>query len=211
MMRLMVCTVLFVCRVPKVRWPVSAMVRADSMVSRSRISPTSTTSGSWRRAERRAFLKLWVSAWISRWFTKARLCLWTYSTGSSMVRMCTGSSALILSTMAARVVGLNGGRQTQFIEAADLLGNGPERPRRGAPLIVYVGAEAGHALKAEGEVHLEILLEPVLLLVGHHAIAEPASLGRVEGRQLEGHHAPIDADLGRRVCSDVQIRAPVFH
>ncbi len=54
MMRLMVCAAELVCRVPKVRWPVSAMRSADSIVSRSRISPISTTSGSSRRAARRA-------------------------------------------------------------------------------------------------------------------------------------------------------------
>ena len=57
MMRLMVSTAEFVCRVAKVRWPVSAMRRAASMVSRSRISPMSTTSGSWRRMLLSAFLK----------------------------------------------------------------------------------------------------------------------------------------------------------
>ena len=46
--------------------------QAASMVSRSRISPMSTTSGSSRRADRSALVKLWVSACISRWLTKQR-------------------------------------------------------------------------------------------------------------------------------------------
>ena len=46
MMRLIVDTAEFVCSVAKVKWPVSAIRKADSIVSRSRISPTSTTSGS---------------------------------------------------------------------------------------------------------------------------------------------------------------------
>ena len=57
MMRLIVCAAELVCSVAKVRWPVSAMRSADSIVSRSRISPISTTSGSWRSTERSALAK----------------------------------------------------------------------------------------------------------------------------------------------------------
>src|SRR5438477_8657590 len=73
-MRLMVWTQELVCSVPKARWPVSEITRAASMVSRSRISPTSTTSGSCRRMYLSAFLKLCVSAPTSRWFTTQFLC-----------------------------------------------------------------------------------------------------------------------------------------
>src|SRR6185369_13587759 len=45
-LRLLVCTALFVCSVAKARWPVSEMTSAVSIVSRSRISPMRTTSGS---------------------------------------------------------------------------------------------------------------------------------------------------------------------
>ena len=41
-----------VCRVDSTRWPVSAACTAICAVSRSRISPTMITSGSWRRIER---------------------------------------------------------------------------------------------------------------------------------------------------------------
>jgi len=69
MMRLMLSIAEFVCRVANARCPVSAMVSAAWMVSRSRISPTSTTSGSWRSAYLRAAAKLCVSVPISRWLT----------------------------------------------------------------------------------------------------------------------------------------------
>ena len=49
-MRSTVWAVSWVCRVAKTRWPVSAAVSAVEIVSRSRISPTRITSGSWRRA-----------------------------------------------------------------------------------------------------------------------------------------------------------------
>ena len=58
-----------VCRVPKTRWPVSAAVMAAPIVSRSRISPTRITSGSWRRARRMASAKEGTSTPTSRWVT----------------------------------------------------------------------------------------------------------------------------------------------
>ena len=106
MIRLMVCAAELVCRVAKVRCPVSAMRSADSTVSWSRISPMRTTSGSSRSAERRAFEKLWVSACSSRWLTMHFLWLCRYSTGSSMVMMCSCRSRLTLSIIAASVVDL---------------------------------------------------------------------------------------------------------
>jgi hypothetical protein len=51
-----------VCSVANARWPVSAIVSAASMVSRSRISPMRTTSGSWRRAYLSASLNAGVGA-----------------------------------------------------------------------------------------------------------------------------------------------------
>ncbi len=85
--RSMVLAAELVCRVPNTRWPVSAPVRARRMVSRSRISPTRITSGSSRRAERRALAKLWVWGPSSRWLIRHFLLLCMNSMGSSMVRM----------------------------------------------------------------------------------------------------------------------------
>ena len=82
------------------------MVSAAEMVSRSRISPTSTTSGSWRRMDFSAFLNECVSEKTSRWFTMHFLCWCTNSIGSSMVTMCSARSELTLSTIAASVVDL---------------------------------------------------------------------------------------------------------
>ena len=66
MMRLIVCAAEFVCSVPNVKWPVSAMRSAASVVSRSRNSPMRTTSGSSRSAARSASLKPLVSLCTSR-------------------------------------------------------------------------------------------------------------------------------------------------
>ena len=66
MMRLMVSVASRVCSVENTRWPVSAASRAVSIVSKSRISPTRMTSGSWRRALRRACANERVSTDTSR-------------------------------------------------------------------------------------------------------------------------------------------------
>src|SRR5215468_7449619 len=104
--RLMVDAAEFVCSVANVKWPVSAMRRADSMVSRSRISPINTTSGSSRNAARSELENECVSACTSRWLTRHFLWLCRNSMGSSMVIMCSSRSLLILSSIAASVVDL---------------------------------------------------------------------------------------------------------
>ena len=58
MIRSMDCAALAVCNVAKTRWPVSAMVSAAEMVSRSRISPTMMTLGSSRSTARSALGKV---------------------------------------------------------------------------------------------------------------------------------------------------------
>ncbi len=85
-----------VCSVEKTRWPVSAAWMAISAVSRSRISPTMMTSGSWRTMWRRPAAKdrpIFGRTWI--WLTP----LSWYSTGSSTV-MILRSGRLILSSAA---------------------------------------------------------------------------------------------------------------
>src|SRR3569833_31893 len=104
--RSMVFAAELVCRVPNTRWPVSAADSARRMVSRSRISPTRTMSGSSRKAERKASAKPRVSRWTSRWFTSERLDSWTNSIGSSRVRMWSGRLSLAWLTMPASVVDL---------------------------------------------------------------------------------------------------------
>ena len=51
-----------------------------------------------------------------------------------------------------------------------------------AALVEDVGAEAGQALDAEREVDLEVLLEPVLLVVGEDRVGELLGLGRRQRR-----------------------------
>ena len=75
-----------VCRVENTRWPVSAASRAVSMVSKSRISPTRMTSGSWRRIDRSALANVSPAFGLTcTWLMPAN---W-YSMGSSTVTMLT--------------------------------------------------------------------------------------------------------------------------
>ena len=229
MMRLMVWAAELVCRVANVRWPVSAMVMAAWMVSRSRISPISTTSGSSRRTERSASGKLLVSACSSRWLTMALRWECRYSMGSSMVMMWTGVLLVDLvdhrgqggglaraggpgdQDQAAGLVGHLGhdGGQAQLFERPDLVGDAAERPGDGAALHEDVGAEAGQALDAEGEVKLPVFLEFVFLVVVQDAVDHLLGLGRRERRVLDPLQQAVDADQRRRVGGDVQVGPPL--
>ena len=206
MMRLIVCDAELVCSVPNVKWPVSAMRSAASTVSRSRISPISTMSGSSRSAARSAFEKLCVSLCTSRWLTRQPWCWCTNSIGSSIVRMWSWRSLLILSIIAASVVDLpepvgpvtstrprgrsasvasTGGRPSSW-KLRIFSGNQPVDRADRAALVEHVAAEARQALDAEREVELERLLEALLLRVGEHAVGE---LLRVGGRQVRARRA----------------------
>ena len=196
-MRLIVCAAELVCSVANVRWPVSAMRSADSTVSRSRISPMSTMSGSSRSAARSGCANEWVSLCTSRWLTRQFLCWWMYSIGSSIVRMCSWRSRLILSSIAASVVDLplpvgpvtrmrparlvgqlvDDRRQPELVEARDLERDEAVDAADRAALVEDVAAEAGEALDAEREVELQRLLEPLLLRVGEHAVDEAFGVG----------------------------------
>jgi hypothetical protein len=73
-----------VCRVESRRCPVSEARMAISAVSWSRISPSNTISGSWRRTERRARAKVKpIAGFIWNWVMPAI----RDSTGSSRVRI----------------------------------------------------------------------------------------------------------------------------
>ncbi len=75
---------LLVCRVDSTLWPVSEARKAMSAVSRSRISPTRTMSGSWRRAARRPWAKSRpIFSFVCTWVMPSM----RYSMGFSMVKM----------------------------------------------------------------------------------------------------------------------------
>ena len=106
-MRSTVCAALFVCRVAKTRWPVSAAVTASAIVSRSRISPTRITSGSSRSdGAQRVLESLGVHAQLALVDDAAACAMCRYSIGSSIVMMCSLRSWLIWLIIAASVVDL---------------------------------------------------------------------------------------------------------
>ena len=95
-----------VCSVAITRMPISAAVIAVLIVSRSRSSPTRTTSGSSRRAECSALEKDGACTPTSRWLTRQFFRGWMNSIGSSIVRMWPFSRTLRSSIIAASVVDL---------------------------------------------------------------------------------------------------------
>ncbi len=104
--RSMVLAAELVCSVPNTKWPVSAAVSARRMVSRSRNSPTRTTSGSSRSADFSALANECVCGPSSRWLIRLFLDSCTNSIGSSTVRMWPRSLSLRWLTIAASVVDL---------------------------------------------------------------------------------------------------------
>ena len=106
MIRSIDCAALFVWRVEKTRWPVSAAVMTVWIVCQSRISPTMMTSGSWRIMFLSASWKPGVSVPTSRCETAALPSAKRYSIGSSIVTMCTGRFSMIERMIAASVVDL---------------------------------------------------------------------------------------------------------
>ena len=144
-----------------------------------------------------------------------------YSIGSSIVRMWSCRSVLILSIIAASVVDLplpvgpvtstrprgrsasvasTGGRPSSP-KRADLFGNQPVDGADRAALVEHVAAEARQPLDAEREVELQRLLEALLLRVGEHAVDELLGLGRRQLRQRQPLQLAVHADLRRRVRS----------
>ena len=226
MTRFMVCAHEFVCSVPSVRWPVSAMVSAAAMVSRSRISPTSTTSGSWRRMYLSAVLKECVSENTSRWFTRHFLWLCRNSMGSSIVMMWSWRSELILSIIAASVVDLpepvgpghedeplgplrellDDRREVQLVEGADLDRDDPDRAAHRPALPEHVAAEARQSLEAEGEVELVLLLELLLLRLVEDAVGEALRVLGCELLELaQGRQLAVHTNLWKGARRDVQV------
>ena len=226
MMRFMVCAHEFVCSVPSVRWPVSAMVSAAAMVSRSRISPTSTTSGSWRRMYLSAVLKECVSENTSRWFT--RHFLWLVQELDGVLDRHDVVLALGVDLVdhrgerrrlaRARRPGhedeslgplrelLDDRREVQLVEGADLDGDDPDRAAHRPALPEHVAAEARQSLEAEGEVELVLLLELLLLRLVEDAVGEAL---RVLGRELlelaQRRELAVHTNLWKGARGDVQV------
>src|SRR5579872_7248615 len=111
----------------------------------------------------------------------------TNSIGSSMVRMWSCRSVLILSIMAARVVDfpdpvgpvtstkprglshilLTTAGSPSWLKRLDLERNQTEDGRGCAPLVKYVSAEASQTFQSEREIQLQIFFKTMLLRIGH--------------------------------------------
>src|SRR5580698_9916701 len=174
--RLMVETAELVCRVAKVKWPVSAMRRADSIVSRSRISPMSTTSGSSRGAERvRERVRIGVHfALIDQALFVVMQEFDGVFNGDHVLFMLvidfvehggegggfTGTGGAGDEHQAARFItqAANDGGEAEVVEGFDFPWNGTEDGGDCSALMEDVAAEARQAFQTEGKIEFEIFL-----------------------------------------------------
>ena len=232
MTRSMVCGALCVCRVAKTRWPVSAAVRAVEIVSRSRISPTRITSGSWRRAAFRARAKdCGVGADLALVDDALLVAV------EELDRVLDGHDVLFARLVdrvdhgrqrgglararrardehhAARLLGevVHGGRQPEVVDGDDVGGDQAEGGADGRALEVGVDAEARVAGDRVGEVDLPVGLEPLALVVGEDRVDDLARVGRRQARiALHAHEAAADADHRRSAGGDVQVGGAARH
>src|SRR5215472_4831444 len=175
-----------VCRVAKTRWPVSAAVRADSIVATSRISPTRMTSGSSRRQARSPLAKDRVSMPTSL-HHDARLVVEEVLHG-----IFEGHDVELALLVHAVEEGGEGGRlplpggardddkaaleprqlqhvrgKAELLQSRDLIGNAPEGCGHASALTEDVDAEAREAGETVGEVAVEALAERLLLVLAH--------------------------------------------
>ena len=195
-----------VCSVAKVKWPVSAMRSADSMVSRSRISPMSTTSGSSRR-RRAQRIREGVRVRVDFALIHQALLVVVEELDGVLDR------DHVLFALGVDLVEHRGerrglartGRAGDQHQAARLVAQSSSPPRgkpsASKPLISHgivrntaptaprwlkqIAAETRQILQAEREVQLQIFLEPVLLRVGQHAIGQRLGVRRGQGSHIQ--------------------------
>ena len=190
------------------------MVSVVWMLSGSRISPTSTTSGSSRSAERSPRAKEWLSEPISRWLIADRFRSWTYSIGSSRVTMWHARWALIHvdhRCQSRRLPGSRGAgheheslrelgqpgegrRQHEVVEGRDGGGDHAQGDRHTALGVEGVPPQAGPSLPREREVGLLVAAEGLEALRREQGLGD--ELGLVVGERLlafiENLHVTVD-------------------
>ena len=227
MTRSIVCGALWVCSVPKTRWPVSAAVSAVEIVSRSRISPTRITSGSWRSAARRplanerrvgADLALVDDALAVPVQELDRVLDREDVLGARVVdavdqrgegRRLAGAGRAghehEPARLLAQVVEALG--HLELLERADARGDEAERSADARALEVGVDAEAGEPGDRVGEVELAVGLEGLLLARVEDAVDQVAHFLRRE-RVLVGDALDLAAQAHdrRRADGEVEVR-----
>ena len=222
-MRSMLEVVVRLCRLASTRCPVSAAVSASVMVSGSRISPMSSTSGSSRSASRRPVGKSETSLPICRWRTRpAPSPPMLYSTGSSSVmsrharRRTTSVASAASVALLPEPVGPQTrtrpcGAPTRSLERHRKV-ELAERRRRARQDANGGGETAGGAIEVEAEAAGAVEREPgvdgaATVERGLGARAEPPE-ERVEAdRRTRGHgaQAAVDAQGGRVARQEVHV------
>ena len=226
MMRSIVVGALCVCSVPKTRWPVSAAVSAVEIVSRSRISPTRITSGSWRSAARSASAKL-VGVGADLALVDDALLVPVHELDRVLDRDdVVGARAVDLVDHRRERRRLAGAgragdedeparlrrkavqdlREPELLERLHLLRDEAERRAERFALEEDVHAEAREAGHRVREVELAVDLEPLLLLGREDAIEQAARV--VCGERLvllDAHDVPAHAERRRAADRHMEV------
>src|SRR5216684_3961726 len=219
----------FACSVPITRTPVSAAWMARPMVSRSRISPTISTSGDSRRALRSAAANDSACLPTWRWVMTALWLVCRYSIGSSMLITCLrGLVDLVHHRRQGGRLARPGrpGHQDQavveigepfhrrghpqLVQGGDLVLDHPEHRAEALALDEHVGAEARHAGQLVDEVDLALLLELGALLLGHDLQQEAARLQLGERAERERQQIPFVPDDGHVAGVEMEVRGALL-
>ena len=151
--------------------------------------------------------------------------------GSSIVRMCSWRSMLILSIMAARVVdfplpvgpvtrmsprGLSqscsttGGR-FRVLKSLDFKRDETKHGADCAALGEHVGAKPAQILDPERKIYFPFFFELVLLTVGHHAVCESFGVRGIQDLLVDGAQLSVHTDLGRDSRRQMQVRCSCLY
>src|SRR6266478_1717709 len=162
-----------VCKVEKTKWPVSAASSAVEIVSRSRISPTRMTSGSWRKAARKAVENVAVQerdGVLDGDEVIGAIGIDAVDHGGERGGLAgTGGSGDENEAALLFANAVDDRGKIELVGGANFRGNDAQHHANVAALLENVDAKAAEAGDAVSHVQLGGLLKLLLLAVGHHA------------------------------------------
>ncbi len=99
------------------------------------------------------------------------------------------------------------GGQFEILEAGDLGLDVARHQGNIVALLEDVDPKATHLRQGDGKVHLQLLLELLLLFKIHDAVGDPGHLARLEGGLGQGAQGAVELGAGRRTGREIEIGA----